>query len=343
MAELFQYYYDDFKYLYLKDIPKETIASNSLVFGTLLHNYNLFYINPNTKNSVYTPLNKIHRSFNYITSLDTFHMKPENSNNELSIFDSLELYTIIQQILKEGINYVNDLEKFVKQKHNEHIDIPLELINDMIYKYYLNFKFPVNINGNIKTYLDEKYEYDKICVLIDFECDNLSYITNKKQYTTNKYHITKTNSILVNETLTMNKHIFNNELYKCNKCGKYYDTSCIQIDNSCLCYYCHYKIYDTHPDGKNLLNNFINKIHFDDYTFIEIIKEAFIRHFITCFDIEDELKNGDYDKLIKNKDFLNKIYNLNLYKDLFINLMKDSISGEYNEYTLMLIEEYNEM
>lgn len=343
MAELFQYYYDDFKYVYLKNIPKETIASKSLVFGSVIHNYYLFYSDPITNNFVYNPLNKIHRTFNYITSLDTFNMKPENNNNELSIFDSLELYTIMQQMLKEGMNYVNNLEKFVKQKHNECIDIPLELINNMFYKYYLNFKFPVNINGNIKTYLNEKYEYNKICILIDFECDNLSYITNKKQYTSNKYYITKTNSILVNESLTINKNIINNEFYKCEQCGNYYDVSCIQIDNSCLCYYCHYKLYNTYPNGHTFLKHVIDKIKLDDCTFVEIIKDAFIRHFIACFDIEDKLKRYDYDELIKNKDFLNKIYNLNLYKELFIKLLSDSINGEYNEYTLMLIEDFNDM
>lgn len=343
MAELFQYYYDDFKYLYLKNIPKETIASKSLVFGTLLHNYNLFYINPNTKNSVYTPLNKIHRAFNYINSLDTFHMKPENSNNELSIFDSLELYSIMQQILKEGINYVNDLERFVKQKHNEHINVPMELISDMIYKYYLNFEFPVDINENIKTYLDEKYRYNTMRILIDCECDNLSYVTNKKQYTTDKYCVTKTNSISTKETSTTIGQLFNNDFYKCNGCGKYYDASCIEINSSYLCYYCYYKVHNTYPDGHNFSKHIIDEIDFDDITFIEIIKESFIRHFITYFDIEDELKKYGYDKLILNKDFLNKIYNLNLYKDLFINLMKDSINGEYNEYTLMLIENFNDM
>lgn len=330
MTELFQYYFDGFKYVYLKNIPKETIASKSLIFGSMLNNYYLFYNNPNTKNSVYGPLYKMCDVLKCITTLNIVYSKTENGNNELSVFDSLELYSIIQNILKEGIVYGDILKRFVEQKHKEHINVPLELINDMIYKKSIDFKFPVDISENIKTYLHKKSIYDKICVAIDYDLDNdLSYISD------NRYHSTLSSVAI--------KRLINNEFCKCNNCNKYYDPSCIQNDNSCLCYYCYYKIYNTYPDGRNLLNNLIDKIHFDDHTFIEIIKDAFVRHFVAYFDIEDDLKKYDYNELIKNKDFLNKIYNLNLYKELFLNLLKDSINGEYNDYTLMLIEDYNEM
>ena len=88
----------------------------------------------------------------------------------------------MRQMLKEGMNYVNNLEKFVKQKHKECIDIPLELINNMFYKYYLNFKFPVNINGNIKTYLNEKYEYNKICSILLIDKNSFSNLHKYKKY-----------------------------------------------------------------------------------------------------------------------------------------------------------------
>ena len=335
MTELFQYYYNDFKYVYLKNIPKETIASKSLVFGSVLHNYELFYTNPNTKNSVYVPLDKIYRIFNCVNSMNVFHTKIENSN-ELSVFDSLELYSIMRDLLTNEIICTWDLGNFVKQKHKEHINVPLELINDMIYKYYLDFKFPINIDRSIKTYLDKKYRCNEICVLIDFGCNNLSYVPNKRQSKNKK------NSILTEEISATIEQLFSSEFYKCSYCGKYYDASCMQID-SYLCYYCHYKIYNTYPDGKKLLDNLINKIHFDDDTFIEVIKDAFIKHFITYFDIENDLIKDNYDELIKNKDFLNKIYNLNLYKNLFMNLLINSIKGEYNEYTLKLLEDFNGM
>lgn len=327
MAELFQYYFDGFKYVYLKNIPKETIVSKPLIFGSTFHNYDLFYNGVKFRNTICYSLDNIHHVLNYINSKDIFQMKPENSNNELSIFDSLELYSIMQHILKGEINHVNVLERFIKQKHKEHVNVPLELIEDMIYKHLLDFKFPIDINENIKTYLNKKYEHDKMHVFIDFKFNDLSYLSDKRCYPT-----------MSSSTF---KHLINNEFYKCEHCGKYYDTSCIQIDNSCLCYYCYYKNYNTYPDGRNLLDNFINKIQFDDDTFIEIIKNAFIKHFITYFDIENDLIKDNYDELIKNKDFLNKIYNLNLYKDLFINLLINSIKGEYNEYTLMLIDDFN--
>ena len=85
--------------------------------------------------------------------MNVFHTKLENSN-ELSIFDSLELYSIMKNLLTDEIICTWDLGNFVKQKHQEHISVPLELINDMIYKYYLDFKFPINIDESIKTYLD---------------------------------------------------------------------------------------------------------------------------------------------------------------------------------------------
>lgn len=336
MAELFQYYFNGFKYVYLKNvlnkdsnnIPKETIVSKSLTFGSTFHNYDLFYEYNLFKNNTCYSLDNINRVFNYINSKDIFQIKPENNNNELGIFDSLELYSIIQKTLKGYLTY-DDLKRFVEQKHNEHINVPFELIVDTIYKHLLDFKFPINISENIKIYLNKKYKYDKMCVLIDFECNDLSYLSDKR------WCVTKSSPTI--------RYLINKEFYKCGHCDKYYDVSCTQIDGPRLCYYCHYKIYNTYPDGKNLLNNFIDKIHFNDCTFVEIIKNAFIKHFITYFDIENDLKNNDYYELIKNKDFLNKIYNLNLYKDLFINLMNDSINGEYNEYTLMLIEDFNEM
>ena len=83
------------------------------------------------------------------------------------------------------------------------------------------------------------------------------------------------------------------------------------------------------------------KIKFKDYTYINIIKKTFMKHFIIYFKIEEEFQHNYYSDLIKDENFLYNVWCLNFYNELFVNLLIDSYEGTYSEYTLQLIEKYH--
>ena len=243
MVELFQYYGDDFKYFYLKQYSKKDIASKATIFSCRFRKHRVKLLN--TKKDTCHYLENVFESFVLLIYRNHFHRKLNNNNfKELSVFDTLELYTLLTECLNtRSISSEYNLNRFIEQKIGEKIDIPISLFNDFYYKPLLKVKL-TDIDNCFDMYLNNKSE-SNIIVTSFSPFNNILIYTRKKNNKQRNYHDIyrigieeqKINHLKdISEKLSK---LFNSELSKCEHCCNFFNSYCINKKKN-MCYHCYY-------------------------------------------------------------------------------------------------------